>query len=119
MSLRVNLTVLASIFSTLSSSPQSKAASVSSAEMSVPPFLMFSPVPVEDVPQAETRTATAARSVDTRNHRDLPIARSIYVNYLPSRQRCVVQRAFRCRIAVIMHQAVSRHQEKGPNINLY
>src|SRR6266702_1217459 len=94
-------------------------ASASSAQMSVPPFLMFSPVPVEDVPQAETRTATPATSVATRNHRNLPLDRSMYVNYLPSRKRCVGQRAFRCRIAVIMHQAVSRHQEKGPNINLY
>src|SRR5713101_361905 len=60
-------------------------ASASSAQTSVPPFFMLSPEGVL-VPQAETSTAIAATAVDTRTHRNLPIDRSMYVNYLPSRQ---------------------------------
>src|ERR1700694_373072 len=61
-------------------------ASASSAQVSVPPFFGVSLVDVVALPQAAASTAIAANTVDTRNHRDLPIDRSMYVNYLLSFQ---------------------------------
>src|SRR5207302_7957640 len=94
-------------------------ASESIAQINVPPFLGVSDDGAA-LPQAATRIAIVAATIGTRHRFDLPSDTSMYVNYLPS--RAVMGRrpaAGWRRIAVIMHYAISIHQEKASNISLY